>query len=94
MDILVRERNGEDELWYSEKYVTEQIKLAHQAGVHAGIQVEFHTISPINGENVEFLVQEEYEKSYNEVLKLMRYKEQNWENLRGLDDKLSNWDEN
>lgn len=76
MDSLIRERNGKEEIWYSDNYLKKQMELAYQAGIHKGIRVEFHAIEPMNGESVESLVSEfkrrlneEYQKAYsnNEV---------------------------
>ena len=72
MKLLIRERNGIEETWYSDKYFIEQLKLAYQAGIHRGIKVEFHAVIPMDDRNVEDLtdvfkkrVQEEYEKAYS-----------------------------
>ena len=71
MDTLIRERNGKEEIWYSEDYLKQQIELAYQAGIHKGIRVEFHAIHPMSINHVEDLVSEfkkrlndEYQKAY------------------------------
>lgn len=80
MNTLIRERNGKEEIWYSENYLKQQIELAYNAGMYKGIRVEFHAVEPINGEAVESLViefkrrlNEEYEKEYsnNEVWRVV-----------------------
>lgn len=79
MDTLIRERNGKDEVWYSDNFLKQQIQLAYQAGIHKGMKVEFHALEPMNDEAVESLVNEfkrrlneEYQKAYSdgEVLRL------------------------
>jgi hypothetical protein len=72
MDTLIRERNGKEEIWYSDNYLKRQMELAYQAGIHKGIRVEFHTVEPMNMEAVESLVSEfkrrlneEYQKVYS-----------------------------
>jgi len=72
MDTLIRERNGKEEIWYSDNYLKQQMELAYQAGIHKGIRVEFHAVEPMNGEAVESLVSEfkrrlneEYQKAYS-----------------------------
>lgn len=72
MDSLIRERNGKEEIWYSEEYLKRQIEMAYQAGIHKGIRVEFHAVVPRNGEAIESLVSEfkrrlneEYQKAYS-----------------------------
>ncbi len=72
MDCLIRERNGEEEVWYSENYLKYQVELAYQTGLHKGMRVEFHAIEPMDGKAVESLVSEfkrrlneEYQKAYS-----------------------------
>ena len=72
MDALIRERNGKEEIWYSNDYLKRQIEQAYEAGIHRGIRVEFHAVIPMDGKAVEDLtdvfkkrVQEEYEKAYS-----------------------------
>lgn len=74
MDKLIREKNGVEEVWYSEDYVTKQIELALQTGIHRGIKVEFHAVTPFNTKMVDELVVEfkkrvetEYNKLYDEL---------------------------
>ncbi len=57
MDSLIREKNGVEEVWYSEEYLKRQMELAHRAGIHKGISVEFHSVIPINDENVDDLTE-------------------------------------
>ena len=71
MDILIKERDGKEEFWYSDIYLKRQIELAYQAGIHKGMVVQFHAVEPINGDAVENLVSEfnkrineEYQKAY------------------------------
>ena len=47
METLIRERNGKEEIWYSDEYLKRQIELAYRAGINKGIKVNFHTITPI-----------------------------------------------
>ena len=56
MDTLIRERNGKEEIWYSEKYLRTQIEQAYKAGIHKGLKIEFHAITPMNGEMVNDLI--------------------------------------
>ena len=48
MDILIKEINGKDEIWYSEKYLKSQIELAYRSGISKGIRIEWHSIIPTN----------------------------------------------
>jgi hypothetical protein len=73
MDCLIRERDGKDEIWYSENYLKQQIELAYTAGIFKGIRVDFHAIVPFNNEMVDDLVgefnkrvNEEYYKAYSD----------------------------
>jgi hypothetical protein len=50
MDTLIRERNGKDEIWYSEGYLKQQIEMAYRAGIYRGIKVEFHAVTPMSAE--------------------------------------------
>jgi hypothetical protein len=79
MDTLIRERNGKEEIWYSGDYLKLQIEQSHRAGIHKGIRVEFHAITPMNDKSVEDLtdafkkrVEEEYQISYSnyEVIRI------------------------
>lgn len=72
MDTLIRERNDKEEIWYSEDYLRKQIERSYRAGIHKGIRVQFHAVTPVNIDSVdnlinEFkrLVEEEYQKSFN-----------------------------
>ena len=71
MDTLIRERNGKEEVWYSDTYLKQQIELAFRAGISKGIRVEFHALQPMDGRMVDDLTSEfnkrisdEYQKSY------------------------------
>lgn len=48
MESLIRERNGKEEIWYSEEYLQKQMELAYWAGIHKGIKVEFSEMWRIN----------------------------------------------
>jgi len=81
MDSLIRERNGKEEVWYSEEYLRRQMEEAYQAGLSKGIKVNIHAIQPMNGEAVDNLTDEfnkrraeEYQKAYNneEVWKIAK----------------------
>lgn len=68
---LIRERNGKEEVWYSEEYFKKQIEMAYQAGLSKGIKVEIHAIQPMDGVAVNNLTEEfnkrrkeEYQKAY------------------------------
>jgi len=72
MDSLIRERNGKEEIWYSEEYLKEQIEMAYNAGLSKGIRVEIHAIQPIHGKSVNDLTDvfnkrrlEEYQKAFS-----------------------------
>ncbi len=72
MDSLIRERNGKEEVWYSEEYLKQQIEMAYRAGIHKGIKVEFHAITPIDDKMVVDLtkefknrVEEEYQTAFS-----------------------------
>lgn len=58
MDILVKEIDGKDTIWYSSKYVESQIEQAYQVGLFKGIKVEFHAVSPFNDDMVDDLISE------------------------------------
>jgi hypothetical protein len=58
MDSLIRERNGKEEIWYSEGYLKQQMEMAYRAGIYKGIKVEFHAVTPMNGEMVNDLTTE------------------------------------
>jgi len=58
MDSLIRERNGKDEIWYSEEYLKKQMEMAYRAGIYKGIKVEFHAVIPMNDNMVNDLVTE------------------------------------
>lgn len=80
MDTLLRERSdGTEEIWYSESYVRAQIETAYRAGLHKGIKVQFHSVTPMDGEMVDDLtkefekrIKEEYNKAFenSEVWKI------------------------
>jgi len=77
MDMLIRERNGKEERWYSEDYIKEQIQLAHQSGIHRGLRVEFHAVTPMDDKQVDDLtkefnrrVEEEYQKYFKDLIKV------------------------
>ena len=72
MDSLIREKNGKEEVWYSDKYLKREIEAAYQAGLSKGIRVEIHTIQPMDGKAVNDLTEEfnrrraeEYQKAYS-----------------------------
>lgn len=69
MDMLIRERNGKDENWYSEKYLQSQIELAYSAGIHKGIRVDFHALEPMDGRMVDSLVDEFHKRVSEECQK-------------------------
>lgn len=58
MYTLIREKNGKEEIWYSDEYLKSQIELSYRAGLHKGIKVEFHAITPMDGRAVDNLVSE------------------------------------
>ena len=71
MDSLIRERNGKEEIWYSDEYLKRQIEMAYQAGLSKGIRVEIHAIQPMDSKAVNDLTDEfnkrrekEYQKAY------------------------------
>lgn len=71
MDTLIRERDGKDEVWYSEEYVKNQIEIAYRNGIRRGIEVNFHTATPTNTDMVNDLIiefkrrlEEEYQKDF------------------------------
>ena len=79
MGTLIRERNGKEEIWYSDDYLKGQIEQAYRAGIHKGIRVEFHSITPMDNKSVEDLtdvfkkkVEKEYQIAYSndEVIKI------------------------
>jgi len=72
MDSLIREQNGKEEIWYSAEYLKIQIELAYRAGLHKGINIQFHAVTPMDSETVNDLtaefkqrVEEEYQKSFS-----------------------------
>jgi hypothetical protein len=71
MDTLIRERNGKEEIWYSDTYLKQQIELAFRAGISKGIRVEFCALQPMDGRMVDNLsdefkkrVSDEYRKAF------------------------------
>lgn len=71
MDTLIRERNGKEEIWYSDSYLKQQIELAFRAGISKGIRVEFCALQPLDGKMVDNLIDEfkkrvsdEYQKAF------------------------------
>lgn len=71
MDRLIRERNGKEEIWFSEEYLKKQMEMAYRAGIYKGIKVEFHAVTPMNSDMVNDLttefknrVEEEYQISF------------------------------
>lgn len=71
MDTLIRERNGKEEIWYSDDYLKRQIEQAYRAGVHRGIRVDFYSVTPMDEKSVNDLtdafkkrVEEEYQIAY------------------------------
>jgi hypothetical protein len=58
MNILIRERNGKEEIYYSDEYLKRQIELSYKAGLHKGIKVQFHAVTPMDGRAVDNLVSE------------------------------------
>lgn len=72
MDTLIRERNGKEEIWYSDEYLKRQIEMAYKAGLSKGIKVEIHAIQPTDNNAVNNLTdefnkrrEEEYQKSFS-----------------------------
>lgn len=72
MDSLIRERNGKEEIWYSDEYLKRQIEMAYQAGLSKGVRVEIHAIQPMDNKAVNDLTDvfnkrriEEYQKAYS-----------------------------
>lgn len=72
MDSLIRERNGKEEIWYSDKYLKKQIEMAYQAGLSKGIRVEIYAMQPMDGKAVNNLTYEfnkrrteEYQKAFS-----------------------------
>lgn len=60
---LIRIGNdGREEVYYSEEYLNQQIRLAHSAGVTYGLRVEMHAIQPMSGYAVDDLTEEFYKK--------------------------------
>ncbi len=74
MDVLIKEINGKDTIWYSEQYLKNQMEQSYQAGLHKGIKVNFHAVEPMNESSKESLVSEflkrvndEYNKAYGNL---------------------------
>jgi hypothetical protein len=65
MDSLIRERNGKEEIWYSQEYLIKQMEMAYRAGIFRGMKVQFHAVTPIHGEAVNNLT-EEFKKKVEE----------------------------
>lgn len=72
-DTLLREKDGKEEIWYSEEYfnkcvdksneyVKEQIERAYQAGLNRGIRVVIHSVQPITLAGLNDLTQHFYDK--------------------------------
>ena len=70
MDSLIRERNGVEEIWYSQEYLIQQMELAYRAGLHRGIRVEIHAMQPMDDKAVDDLTdvfQQRLEDEYREA---------------------------
>lgn len=88
MDTLIRERNGVEEIWYSDDYLKQQIEMAYNAGINRGIRVQFHAVIPMDGRQVDDLTDRFHEKINNEfkqafengeVWQIRRNKKHPWE---------------
>lgn len=69
MDMLIRETNGKEDIWYSSDYLKRQIEQAYRAGIHKGIRVEFHAVMPMDGSMVSNLISE-FKKKVDEEYKI------------------------
>lgn len=85
-DTLLREKNGKEELWYSEEYfnkmtkisnnyLTEQIERAYQAGLNRGVRVVIHSVQPITSVGLNDLTQVFYNKIEEEYKKAFENEE-------------------
>ncbi len=77
MDCLIRERNGVEEIWYSDEYLKRQMELAYYAGLSRGIRVDFYAVSPINNDEVDNLVNE-FKQRVEEEFKIAIEKGEIW----------------
>ena len=58
MDSLIRERNGKEEIWYSDEYLKRQMEMAYRAGIFRGMKVQFNAITPMDETMVDDLTKE------------------------------------
>jgi hypothetical protein len=77
-DTLLRDKNGKEELWYSEdyfnkcvdksnEYVREQIERAFNAGLNRGMRVEFHGMYDTNKQFDETYLNEHIKRFYDKL---------------------------
>lgn len=52
MDVLVKEIDGVETIWYSEDYVKTLVENAELKGFSEGVRVELHAVTPINEEGL------------------------------------------
>jgi hypothetical protein len=57
-DILIREKDGVEEFWYSKEYFKKHLQKSFYEGIRKGIKVEIHAIQPMDGKMVDDLTEE------------------------------------
>ena len=57
-DILIKEKDGVEEFWYSKEYFEKHLQEAYFSGIRKGIRVEIHAIQPMDGTMVDNLTKE------------------------------------
>lgn len=57
-DILIREKDGVEELWYSKEYFKYHLQQAFYSGIRKGVNVEIHAVQPMDGRMVDDLTEE------------------------------------
>lgn len=72
MDVLLKEINGKETIWYSENYLKTQLDLAFRSGISSGIKVNFHAVEPCDRKQVDEMIslfKEKVEECYkNEII--------------------------
>jgi hypothetical protein len=71
MDILIKEINGKDTIWYSDSYIQKQIENAYMVGLANGSRIEVHCVEPFDSEHSKKIaadIKTEILKTYSETV--------------------------
>lgn len=76
MDILVKEINGKDTVWYSQAYIEKQMQNAYQVGLINGCKIQVCSIQPFDHEHeneiaqkIKSVILKEYNETVGRVIK-------------------------